>query len=291
MKQPAYISPSSPNQALADKYPPHGLVKSTVAFPKTLSPQEAPVQEVFSSIQGEGLYAGCRQVFVRFAHCHLHCAYCDTPMTTPSGQCAVEWQAGSHQWASVENPLKQEALVDIIGQLLTTQGKHHSVSFTGGEPLLYAQFLTGVLPQIQALGVKTYLETSGTQPQLLEALLPFLDVVAMDVKLPSATKQAPRWDEHRAFYALLQVNPIFTGEVFIKCVFNQSTTLDELSQLKTIVTNPDTVIYLQPETPLVKEASTLTIQAHHLLQLQAGVTGWFNDVRVLPQTHKFLQVS
>ena len=278
-------------QASIEKNPPHGLVQSIIAFPKGLSADEAPIQEIFSSIQGEGLYAGCRQLFVRFAHCHLHCAYCDTPMTTPSGQCAVEWQAGTNQWEQVENPLKQSHLVEMLQQLISTNGKHHSVSFTGGEPLLYSQFLCSVLPQIQALGVKTFLETSGTQPHLLAPLLPFLDVVAMDVKLPSATKQAPRWAEHQAFYALLENNPAFSGGVFIKCVFNQSTTLEELSHLKTIVANPKTPIYLQPETPLVGSTTAITIDAQQMLALQAGVSAWFEDVRVLPQTHKFLQVS
>jgi len=278
-------------QATIEKNPPHGLVKSIIAFPKGLSADEAPVQEIFSSIQGEGLYSGCRQLFVRFAHCHLHCAYCDTPMTTPSGQCAVEWQAGTNQWQSEENPLKQSHLVEILQKLISTNGKHHSVSFTGGEPLLYSQFLATVLPQIQVLGVKTFLETSGTQPHLLAPLLPFLDVVAMDVKLPSATKQAPRWTEHQAFYALLENNPAFSGDVFIKCVFNQSTTLEELSHLKTIVTNPKTVIFLQPETPLVESTTTITIDAQQMLALQAGVSAWFEEVRVLPQTHKFLKVS
>ncbi|MDX9694125.1 MAG: 7-carboxy-7-deazaguanine synthase QueE, partial [Methanothermobacter sp.] len=39
----------------------------------------APIMEVFSSIQGEGLLVGCRQIFIRFAGCNLNCKYCDTP--------------------------------------------------------------------------------------------------------------------------------------------------------------------------------------------------------------------
>ena len=39
---------------------------------------KAPIIEIFSSFQGEGLLIGERQIFVRFAGCNLDCNYCDT---------------------------------------------------------------------------------------------------------------------------------------------------------------------------------------------------------------------
>ena len=36
------------------------------------------INEVFSSIQGEGTLIGRRQVFIRFSGCNLDCNYCDT---------------------------------------------------------------------------------------------------------------------------------------------------------------------------------------------------------------------
>ena len=36
------------------------------------------INEIFSSIQGEGLYIGSKQLFIRFCGCNLKCNYCDT---------------------------------------------------------------------------------------------------------------------------------------------------------------------------------------------------------------------
>ena len=36
------------------------------------------LSEIFSSIQGEGPYAGERHLFVRFSECHRDCIFCDT---------------------------------------------------------------------------------------------------------------------------------------------------------------------------------------------------------------------
>ena len=94
---------------------PNQLEKNTRPVSAAVS---APVQEVFSSIQGEGIHIGQRQVFVRFAHCHLKCAYCDTPMSSPTGRCHVETRPGSGQTEQIENPLTPDSLRTIIESLL-----------------------------------------------------------------------------------------------------------------------------------------------------------------------------
>ena len=44
---------------------------------KALTDIKANIVEIFSSIQGEGLYIGERHLFIRFKDCNLNCTYCD----------------------------------------------------------------------------------------------------------------------------------------------------------------------------------------------------------------------
>ncbi|HXX94575.1 MAG TPA: 7-carboxy-7-deazaguanine synthase QueE, partial [Planctomycetota bacterium] len=85
--------------------------------------------EVFSSFQGEGPYAGLRQVFVRLSGCHLRCVYCDTP---DSWERSPGWSLSG---VPRTNPASSEETLDAIRSL----GPHPSVSFTGGEPVLQAE--------------------------------------------------------------------------------------------------------------------------------------------------------
>lgn len=244
----------------------------------------APVQEVFSSIQGEGIHVGKRQVFVRFAHCHLKCAYCDTPMTTSTGQCHVEHFPGSGELTYYANPMSASKLADITTSLLRS-ARHHSVSFTGGEPLLYHGFLKELLPKIQTLA-PTYLETSGTQADFLEAVLPWVDIIAMDIKLPSATLEAAQFENHARFYQTALQRP--ETRCFIKVVFNEQITDEELEAVKAIVTQRCTPIILQPETRLSDQK--VCISPKRLFDIENALASHFDDVRIIPQTHKMLAV-
>ena len=253
---------------------------------------QAPVQEVFSSIQGEGPYVGVRQLFVRFAHCHLKCAYCDTPMTSDTGEAVWYDTPQSTSPKLLPNPLTVDDLLNGLIPMLKAS-PHHSVSFTGGEPLLYHKFLRELFPKIQK-HCKTYLETSGTQPEFLDFVVDATDIVSMDMKLPSTTGFELPITEHQAFYARCNSHP--NVETFVKLVVNEQTTNDELQAVRKIVTNPTTTIVIQPETKLIgpmqtkQPASppTLAITPLKLIQLQDTLLQWYPDVRVIPQTHKLV---
>lgn len=99
------------------------------------------IAEVYSSIQGEGQFAGTPSVFVRSTGCNLRCWFCDTPFTS--------WKPeGPH--VSVTELLQQ---VEAFGI--------EHVVLTGGEPLLQPDSVP-LCERLLATGHFVTIETAGT---------------------------------------------------------------------------------------------------------------------------------
>lgn len=237
----------------------------------------ANVVEVFSSIQGEGQYVGYRQVFVRLAGCNLECKFCDTPESrkaVAAGQ--IELTAGKRDFKSIPNPISITELAAYINQLLVLP--HHSVSLTGGEPLCQTPQIIELAPLIRG---KIHLETNGTLPEELAKVLPYLDAISMDIKLPSAGGQE-LWQQHEEFLQLAN-----TRRVFVKIVVTGKTTAEEFQQALELIArvNPDIPLIIQPVTP-IHDCEGVTPDL--VLGWQEQALTLLKDVRVIPQTHKFM---
>ncbi len=79
-----------------------------------------------------------------------------------------------------ENPVLEE---DILAFLKKRQGTLDGICITGGEPLMHEE-LTDFLLSVRKLGFLVKLDTNGSQPERLEALLRrgLIDMAAMDIK-------------------------------------------------------------------------------------------------------------
>ncbi|MFP3904918.1 MAG: radical SAM protein, partial [Armatimonadota bacterium] len=113
----------------------------------------APLVEIFASFQGEGLYVGIPQVFVRLAGCDLNCLYCDTRYARQiPEQFSVFTPEGEE---TLPNPA---AVSDIVETVISRWNTVPSVSITGGEPLLHPQFVAAVGRALRAGGIEVHLE-------------------------------------------------------------------------------------------------------------------------------------
>lgn len=240
------------------------------------------ISEIFSSIQGEGSLAGRRQVFIRLTNCNLDCRYCDTELEK-TATCRVETKPGSAVFNHLPQPLSLRTVLEILTDWLAAlPGAHHSVSITGGEPLLSADILATWLPEIRKL-LPIHLETNGTMHIALEEVIRHIDYISMDMKLPSTAGCIEHlWDLHRLF---LQAS--LKHNVSVKIVVGNDTNDDEIQQLCDIMATVDHSIplFLQPVT---LPDGGVGVSATHILHLQELASSRLPDVRVIPQMHKLL---
>jgi len=116
------------------------------------------VKEIFLTLQGEGMQAGRRAVFLRFAGCNLwtgrerdrataQCAFCDTDFVGTNGENGGRYDA--------------QALAAKV-DALWGEGERRLVVITGGEPML--QLDAALIDALRARGFEIAVETNGTLP-------------------------------------------------------------------------------------------------------------------------------
>jgi 7-carboxy-7-deazaguanine synthase (Cx14CxxC type) len=116
------------------------------------------VKEIFLTLQGEGMQAGRRAVFLRFAGCNLwsgreqdraeaKCRFCDTDFVGTDGE-------NGGRFDSAALAARVRALWD--------QGERPLVVATGGEPTL--QLDSELIDALHGAGFEIAVETNGTLP-------------------------------------------------------------------------------------------------------------------------------
>jgi 7-carboxy-7-deazaguanine synthase len=118
-----------------------------------------------------------------------------------------------------KNPVSLPILIEWVSRQ-NLPCLHDSISKTWDEPLLHAPFFREFLPQIRSTtGLPIYLETGGHRPEQLAMILPYLDSVGMDLKLPSVSGES-RWQEHTKFLELCKKSDL---QVFVKIIVSEKT--------------------------------------------------------------------
>lgn len=220
------------------------------------------LREIFTSIQGEGIRVGQRMTFVRFLGCNLSCNYCDVP------ECQKKEGPFFYNKKQYDNPVETKFVLDKISENI--------ISFTGGEPLLQPLFLLELCEQLKKMGKIIYLETNGTLPGAFGMVVNYVDIVAVDFKIPTATGRPGMWKKHEEMLRMAAKK-----EVFIKMVINENLIPRELEQVVSIIEKVDKNI------PLIIQP-VFGSKIPDLLDIQKKALQRINDVRIIPQVHKYL---
>lgn len=227
--------------------------------------------EIFSSIQGEGMLLGRRQVFVRFSGCNLNCNYCDTPSSRDS---------------NYGNEFSVETLYKKIDELITPD--FHSISLTGGEPLLHADFIKDLL---EKYNLPTLLETNGSLPDEITKLTEVIDYVSLDIKLPEH-EAVSNWDD--LMNREIESIKILIEEginTYCKLVVQPSTQTDTVgfisARIKEEISDTSKLpLIIQPSSPLEYWAE----KNQRLLEISEKA-GEHLNVLTIPQVHKLLKLK
>jgi 7-carboxy-7-deazaguanine synthase (Cx14CxxC type) len=142
------------------------------------------VKEIFLTLQGEGVHAGRRAVFLRFAGCNLWtgreedratavCQFCDTDFVGMDGVNGGRYEP--------------KALAEKVADLWGEADDNRYVVITGGEPML--QVDDAIVDALHAKGFTIAIESNGTL-----AVHPGIDWVCISPKAGSAVVQR-RGDE------------------------------------------------------------------------------------------------
>ncbi len=249
----------------------------------------ANLVEIFSSIQGEGPFAGLSTLFIRFGGCDLRCAWCDSPHTwRPAERARIETSRASGEFAARANPVSIAEIVAAAESLGAIA--HRQVSLTGGEPLLQPDAVGAVAAALRGRGPQLLLETHGLHADALARVVAQIDVVSMDWKLASDVRRegvsshAPRESfdaAHERFLAVAARAP----HTVVKLVITRASEDAEIDAALACVarTHPRACVVLQPVTPT--GSVTERVASERMLALAVRAEAIVADVRVLPQLH------
>lgn len=259
----------------------------------------APILEVFASIQGEGKFVGEPQTFVRLRGCPLRCRWCDTPNSwtlsaTDRARIAAHATATRREDAFA-TPFQTACWISEV-----EPGAPRTVSLTGGEPLVWPEFVVALKGMIGER--RLHLETAGAHPKALAAVVDRCDHVSLDLKLDSdldapveiaheaaSDERAPRshaeWTSVRKACLAIVDGRDACGKIVVAggrepALF--AALFDEVEEHA-----PTLPLYLQPVSPM-NGVKAPTIQELEIVLEMARDRDLC--VRVVPQVHRLMSI-
>lgn len=192
--------------------------------------------ETFYTVQGEGAFTGAPAFFIRLAGCDVGCVWCDV----------------KDSWDAAKHPLQSVAQLSTA---VVESGAAICV-ITGGEPTLHD--LSELTLALRSKGIRTHLETSGTQP--LTGEWDWITFSPKKFKVP--------------------LSEYYQKSHELKVIINHLSDIG-WSQEHAVKMSERTALYMQPEW------EKRDVMQVHILDYIRRNTQW----RISVQTHKYLGVD
>lgn len=161
------------------------------------------INTIYRATEGEGLFLGRAQVFVRYQGCNVGCINCDSKETwdfTSEYEKDLSW---------ILEEIKKEGFNGLI----------KNVSITGGDPL-HPSHVPHVLELVLALKAEGYyvnIEAAGTR--VVDEIFSQVDYISYDLKTPSTGVKTPvRFIE--------KMNEVYPGKFQVKAVISDKADFD-----------------------------------------------------------------
>ena len=221
------------------------------------------IKDIFYSFQGEGPFVGYPQVFIRFFGCNIHCAYCDEP--------------------DLPEQKKHLSVADVQAALAVFEGKPiHSISLTGGEPLLHVSSIKILAPYLkQAL----YLESNALLPSALDEVKSLFTYFSMDYK----SGYAKAFAESMLILKRFEETTSKEIHIFVKYVMVPNYNRKDIIEITTILSDLNWThlpFVIQPVTPYGNIQNSPS--AEEIEEAYISASRVLCDVRIIPQTHKMI---
>ena len=232
------------------------------------------LSELFTSVEGEGIYFGTKTMFVRLAGCHLKCFWCDTPY-------ALSMNDGKDYEVSDVTKMIDDNLIQNT----------YKVNFTGGEPLLQHNAVHEIAKHIKRKSLRTYIESACYDLERFKVVLPYIDICKVEFKLSDSKVVDIKHYEKLLENELKCLEEAIKNKksTYTKIVVSSLSDKKEFEELVKMIFNtikPDDIegfiiqpVYGESEPSLDK-----------LFQFYDAVYPYYEQVRIVPQLQKVMGV-
>ena len=238
---------------------------------RTENKARARVSEIFTSIEGEGIFIGKKTLFIRLSGCHLKCRWCDTKYALPLDS-GTDYQI--------------DEIKDLIIREL--RPSTYKVNFTGGEPLLQTEAVIELADFIKKqTNLKTYMESSCFDSELFSKVLPYIDICKIEFKTDDSNVVEDQEYDNLLLNEIkcLELAVESNKATYIKIVVTNSTNLESFKNLvynisKKIKPSDILGFIIQPSFGIDQPTVNKLLDTYDIVQ------PIFPEVRIIPQLHK-----